>query len=309
MPRKDPYDILGVPRNADQDEIKRTYRRLAKQYHPDRNPGDKQAEAKFKEVQAAYEVLGDPERRTQFDRFGAGGPRPDFHAWQTGEAAPGYENFDFGSLGDLSGIFEQFFSRSRGRGQTRRTARQPQTRGPDLEHGVQISFEEALRGTTREIQLTDGAGRVERIEFHIPPGVDDGRKIRVKGKGYEGPAGRGDIIITCRVAPHPLYRREGRDLLIDVPLTFAEAACGAKVDVPTPGGMTRVTIPPGTSSGARLRLRGKGVAASNNETAGDLYVIARIVAPKTLSDRARDLIQQLDQELNQKPRERFGSPG
>lgn len=307
MPRKDPYEILGVPRNATQEEIKRTYRRLAKQYHPDRNPGDKGAEARFKEVQAAYEVLGDPERRSQFDRFGAGGPRPDFHSWRPGEAPSGFEtiNFDFGSMGDLSSIFEQFFSRSRNRGPTRRYARSQRERGADLEHEVHISFAEAISGTTREIQLTGGSGRgVERIEFHIPPGVSDGSRIRLKGKGHEGPGDRGDIIITCRVAPHHYFRREGRDLSFDLPLTFAEAACGAKVDVPTLDGITRVTIPAGTSSGVRLRLRGKGVAGADGER-GDLYVITRIVAPKSVTPRARELIRQLEEELNQKPRADF----
>jgi curved DNA-binding protein len=310
MSGKDPYEILGVPRTASQEEIKRVYRRLAKETHPDRNPGDKNAEKRFKEVRAAYEVLGDPQRRAQYDRFGAGGPTPEFHTWTTGGGGTPFEDirFDFGSLGDLSSIFEQFFSRGGERVRPRSTQRRVRPRGADLEHGIELSFEEAWRGTTREVVLT-GAGRggePERIEVHIPPGVRDGQRIRVRGKGQAGPGGRGNLLIHCRVRPHPFYRCEGADIVVDLPLTLAEATFGTKVGLPTPDGPTVVTVPPGTSSGTKLRLRGRGLhrqdGGTGAETRGDLLAIVRIQAPKDVSPRARQLLEELDRELAQRPR-------
>ena len=302
---KDPYEILGVSRTASPEEIKRAYRRLAKQCHPDRNPGDKTAEQRFKEVQAAYEVLGDPQRRAQYDRFGAGGPRPEFHSWTPGGGAP-FEDvqFDFGGLGDLTGIFEQFFSP---RGQARRrprAARPTRRRGPNLQHSVELSFEEALRGATREVVLTGGGrgGRGERIEVRIPAGVRDDQRIRVKGKGQEGPGGRGDLIIRCQVRPHRFFRRDGLDVLLDLPLTFTEATLGAKVEIPTPDGSAIVSVPPGTSGGTKLRLRGRGVSDGRSGTRGDVLAVVRVQAPQNVSPRARELLAELEGELAQQPR-------
>lgn len=311
MSRKDPYEILGVSRTASADEIKRAYRRLAKAHHPDRNPNDRTAETKFKELQAAYEVLGDPERRAQYDRFGAGGPRPDFQNWShTNGARAGGVEVDFSDFGDLSSIFEQFFNRSGAgvggstRARTRRATAAPDVRmpGADLEHAVEISFDEALRGTRRAIVLSGGAGEQERIEFRVPAGVAAGQRIRLRGKGHPGVAGRGDLIVTIRVHPHRHYRRDGLDLLLDVPLSYAEAALGAKVDIPTPEGPTRITIPPGTASGTKLRLRGKGVHDERRDETGDLYAVVKIEAPRELSARARELLVELDREAPQHPR-------
>jgi curved DNA-binding protein len=311
MSHKNPYEILGVSRDASPDEIKRAYRRLAKQYHPDRNPGNKGAEAKFKEMQAAYEVLGDQSRRAQYDQFGAGGPRPDFHTWTTGGASPfeGFE-FDFGSMGDLSSVFEQFFRRPDRAGRARRAARRPAPRGADLEHTIELTFEEAARGTSREIRLASGSPKAgsERIEFRIPAGVSDGQRIRVRDKGHEGPGGRGDLMIRCHVRPHRYFRREGSDILLDLPLSLAEAARGTKIDIPTLDGITRVTIPPGTSGGTRLRLRGKGIRAPHASAPGDMYVITRVVVPRELSPRATELLDELAKELQQRPREGLGWP-
>jgi curved DNA-binding protein len=314
MATKNPYDILGVARNASQDEIKRAYRRLAKEHHPDRNPGNKSAEQRFKEIQAAYEVLGDPERRTQYDRFGAGGPPPEYQNWgargaQAHErgAGAGGVHFDFDSFGDLNSIFEQFFRRSGpGGGGFRRGGAGVEVggaapRGADLEHAVEVSFEEAMRGTTREVVLRNPEdGSSERIEFRIPAGVSDGQRIRVRGKGNVGPGGRGDLIIVSRVRPDSRFRREARDLLVDLPLSFAEAALGTVADVPTLEGPMRVKVPPGTSSGARLRLRGKGVPDPRNGTAGDLFAVVQVQVPKNLTSEARRLIEQLDAELKPK---------
>jgi len=267
MDQKDPYDILGVARGASQDEVKRAYRRLAKQFHPDRNPGDKSAEPKFKEVQAAYEVLGDAERRAQFDRFGAGGPKPDYRTWTTTAGGTPFEGvqFDFEGLGDLGSIFEQFFHRPAARRRSgRRSVRRAPVRGADLEHAVELTFDEAVRGTARELRLAlDGAGgHVQRIEVRFPAGV--------------------------------------------VPLSMSEAVLGAKIDVPTLDGVTRLTIPPGTSGGTRLRLRGKGIRDQRASTAGDMYVIPHIAVPKDVSPRARELLDQLASELGQHPRAGLG---
>lgn len=311
MSDKDPYEILGLRRNATQDEVKQAYRRLAKKHHPDRNPQDRAgAERRFKEVQAAYEVLGDSGRRGQYDRWGAGGPTPDIHTWTTGRG-PGVEDigFDFASVGDLSSIFEQFFgggTRTRAR---RRTPTRAAPRGADLEHTVELSFDEAVRGTERDVVLTGGAnGPQEQIRFRVPAGVADGQRIRVRGKGQDGPGGRGDLMIRCRIRVHPYFRREGLDVLLDLPLAFAEAALGADVEIPTLDGVTVVKVPPGTSSGSKLRLRGRGVRDSRTGQTGDLYAIVRIVVPKDLPPRARQLVQELAHELCQHPREDQGWP-
>ena len=307
MTSKDPYEILGISRTASQDEVKRAYRRLAKESHPDRNPGDKTAEQRFKEVQAAYEVLGDVDRRAQYDRFGAGGPTPEFRGWGSGGPTPfdGVQ-FDFDSLGDLTGIFEQFFSRGGGGPKTRRRAapRRAPARGADIEHAIELDFEEALRGCVREVALVaSGRGKKpERIEVRIPPGVHDGQRIRVQGRGQEGAGGRGNLMIRCHVRPHPLFRREGLNVLVDLPVTFAEAALGAKVDVPTPDGPAVVKIPPGTSSGAKLRLRGRGARDGRSGEQGDLLAVVRIQTPKSVSPHARELLEELTAELAQQPR-------
>ncbi len=318
MTSKDPYELLGVSRTATQEEIKKAYRRLAKQHHPDRNPNDKSAAQRFKEVHAAYEVLGDPQRRTQYDRFGAGGPVPDVHAWTTGGAPFEDVRFDFGGLGDLTSIFEQFFATT-GAGNRRHTqvggrrrpaSRRDAPRGPDLETAIDLTFEEALRGTAREAVLTAGEAPGQRatIRFRVPPGVEDGQRIRVRGQGQEGPGGRGDLMILCRVRPHPFFRREGRDILLDLPLTFAEATLGAKVEIPTLEGPMVLTVPPGTASGTKLRLRGRGLRDPHSGVAGDMYAVVRIQPPTQLSAHARDLLAALDREVDQHPREHLGWP-
>lgn len=296
MTHKDPYEVLGVSRTASAEEIKRAYRRLALRYHPDRNRGDASAAQKFKEVQAAYEILGDPDRRAQYDRFGAGGPAPEFRTWSV-SGDPGID-FDVSSLGDLSSIFEQFFQRVSQPGGARRAGGRSRPRGADIEHTIELSFEEAIRGTKREIVLHASNGRpAERIEFQVPPGVSEGQRIRLRGRGEEGPGGRGDLLLICRVRPHPHLRREGLDLLVNVPLTFPQAALGARVEIPTLDGPTILHIPPGTSSGTKLRLRGRGVRDPRSGAVGDLYAVAKITVPRTLSPRARSLIEQLADEL------------
>lgn len=299
MKNKDPYKILGVSNSATQDEIKRAYRRLAKEYHPDRNPGNKSAEQRFKEVQAAYEVLGDPQRRAQYDRFGSGGPAPEFRTWRTGHTPEDVDiSFDFGSMGDLSSIFEQFFRRSSGpRAASHGVPRGRAPKGADIEHSVTIGFEEAVRGTHREVVLQGADGQEEHIRVQIPAGVSDGQLVRVRGRGQAGPGGRGDLLIRCQILPHPRFRRHGLDLELDLPLSFPQAALGTTVDVPTLEGTVRLKVPAGTSSGARLRLRGRGVHDPRSGNTGDLFAIVRIEVPRELSTRARQLIEQLEAEL------------
>jgi len=309
MSNKDPYEILGVSRTATPEEIKQAYRRLAKKHHPDRNPQDRKgAEQRFKEIQAAYEVLGDSQRRAQYDQWGAGGPAPEFHTWTSRGTGGEDIGFDFNSLGDLNSIFEQFFGRGMGARGRRRTATRAAPRGADLEYAVDLSFEEAVRGTVREVVLTGANGSTEQIRFRVPANVTDGQRIRVRGKGQDGPGGRGDLMILCRIRPHPYFRREGLDVTLDVPLTYAEATLGAQVEIPTLDGATVVKVPPGTSSGTKLRLRGRGLRDGRTGQTGDLFAVVRIVAPKSLSPRASELVQQLDRELQQRPREDLGWP-
>lgn len=299
MPQKDPYEILGVSRTATPDEIKRAYRRLAKEFHPDRNKDKKDSERKFKEVQAAYEVVGDPERRAQFDRFGAGGPPPDVNEWARGGQHPQGTTVDVESLGDLGSIFEQFFSR--GATASRRNRRSDQNgrqRPSMIEHPIELTFLEAALGTTRELSIADERGREQRIVVRIPAGVAEGQKIRAPNVA----GGAAHVILRVSIAPHPYFRRDGQDLLLDVPMTFAEAALGAPVEIPTLSGSAVVSVPPGTSSGAKLRLRGKGLIDPRAGQPGDLYAVVKIVAPKQLTDRARELLQELDSELKQRPR-------
>ncbi len=304
MSPKDPYDILTVARGASQEEIKRAYRRLAKKYHPDRNQGDKHAEDKFKELQAANEVLGDPKRRAQYDRFGAGGPAPEFHSWGIGGASPfGDTSFSFDSSGDLTSIFEQFFRRGPAQRQRRATARRRRVRGADIQFTVDLSLEEAAAGTRREIALSGGPGGArERIEFRVPAGIDEGQLIRVKGKGQDGGGGRGDLMIRCHIRPHAFFRRDGLDLHLDLPLNLTEAALGTKVTVPTLDGPMRLTVPPGTASGTKLRLRGKGIHDERSGRTGDMLAIVRIHAPRDVSPRARELLEALAAELKDDPR-------
>jgi len=311
MNQKDPYEILGVARTASQDEIKRAYRRLARQYHPDRNPGNKEAERKFKEVQAAYEVLGDPERRKQYDRFGAGGPAPEFRTWSVGRTPDAEFHFDFGSLGDFSSIFEQFFTRATGaRGGRTRTRTAARRRGSNIEHTVYLTLEEVARGTTREIVLRDPANpdATERIEFRVPAGVRDGQRIRIAGRGHQGPGGRGDLMVRCRIQPHPIYRRDGLNLVQDVTVSFPEAVFGTKVEVPTPDGAARVTVPAGTQGGARLRLRGRGIRDDRSGQTGDMFLMVRISVPRDPSPEVRRLIERLAEELGT-PRSQTASAG
>jgi len=317
----DYYETLGVTRGADEKAVKTAFRRLARKYHPDVNPGDKAAEQKFKEISEAYEVLRDPKKRAQYDRFGHLGD-----AWRRAAAgAPGGwagrttvgPDFDFSGFGgNLDDILGDILG---SRGGSVFTQARPR-RGQDVRAEIELTLEDASRGVTREIALPipqacptcrgagisgrgsvctacSGRGQVEqvkRLEVKIPAGVRTGSKVRVAGQGAPSPTGeRGDLYLIPKVAPHRLFKRQGDDLHIEVPVTYSEAALGAEIEVPTLNGRVKMKLPPGASSGQRLRLAGRGMPRMKGGGNGDLYVRVRIVVPKDMTEEERDLIGRL----------------
>ncbi len=319
------YKLLGVERSADEKEIKRAYRKKARAHHPDVNPNDPNAEAKFKEINNAFQVLSDKEKRGLYDQFG-----PDFDkvnsspppGWngstanrssysagnnpyagvdledllrQTQSSGGGQAHVETGAGGDL---FENLFGGLRGRGGFGNRRREPQ-RGENIEQPVQITLSESLHGAQRAFQftLTDpNTGAVERrnVTVKIPAGVRDGATVRVAGKGTSGEPGapNGDLLLKINLAPHPHWKRTGDDLSIEVPVSFSEAALGATIDVPTQSGRVQMKLPAGTQSGQKIRLSGRGVKRKDG-SAGDQYVIAKVEVPKSLSERERELIEEL----------------
>ena len=294
---RDYYEALGVPRDASTEDIRRAYRKLARQYHPDVNkePG---AEDRFKEISEAYEVLRDDEKRKRYDRLGQN--------WKSGQDVSGdsgFEGFgngggvqfDFGEGADFSDFFEGMFGgrrggRRRGGGGFGGFA----TRGSDHEAVLELTLEEAARGGRRTLSLGDGRD----FEVNIPPGVRDGQRIRLAGEGGGGMGGgpAGDLFLRVRLKPHPRFKVDGRDLTTDLPVTPWEGALGATVDVPTLDGTARVKVPAGSSCGRRLRLRGEGLGD------GDLYARVRIDVPKKLTKKERELFEQLAETSKFDPR-------
>jgi molecular chaperone DnaJ len=354
------YEVLGVAKNASADEIKKAYRKLARQYHPDRNPGDQEAEERFKEVQTAYDVLSDAEKRKQYDAFGSADGR---RAGPGGFTWSGGEGFDLGDLGDLfGGLF------GRGRGGTAEQQQRGQ-RGADVEVQVNLSFEDALRGLETRIPVEietacrecggtgakpgtspkicpqcNGRGvlaesqglfalsqpcprcrgngtviedpcprcagsgrerRTKRYSVKIPAGVRDGTRIRLKGKGESGYGGApaGDLFVVTRVAESPTYERRGSDLVVNVPVTFAEAALGASVEVPTPEGPVSLKIPAGTQDGKLIRIRGRGAPKLKGGGKGDVLARVRLRVPTKLTKAEREAIENLQKVSRENPRE------
>ena len=348
------YEVLGVAKNAPADEIKKAYRKLAREHHPDRNPGDKAAEERFKEVQGAYDVLSDLEKRKAYDRFGSPNGRP---------GGPGFSNVDFGDL-DLGDIFGGLFGGRGGRGQRTPSGQ----RGADLEVEVGLSFEDSLRGIETRIPVEvetacsecGGSGakpgtspticpdckgrgvlaesqgmfalstpcprcrgngtvienpcprcrgtgrerRTRRYSVKIPPGVRDGTRIRLKGKGEAGYGGApaGDLYVVTRVADSPIYERRGSDLIVEVPVTFAEAALGTTVEVPTPDGAISLKIPAGTEPGKMLRVRGRGAPKLKAGGKGDLLARVRLTVPKKLTKKEREALEDFQKVSRESPR-------
>jgi curved DNA-binding protein len=303
MEYKDYYKILGVDRNAEEKEIKKAYRKLARRYHPDVNPGDKAAEEHFKDINEAYEVLSDPDKRGKYDQLGSSwqqwqrtGRDPsgfDWSQWFSGAQRPGgvrVEYRDLGDLGDLFGSrgFSDFFqSIFGGTGAPQARPR----RGQDYTQPVEITLEEAFQGATRMIQK-DG----RRLEVKIPPGVMTGSKVRMAGEGSPGIAGgtSGDLYLEVNVLPHSVFEREGDDLRCEVPVSLYTAVLGGEVKVPTLSGDVMLNIPPETQGGRTFRLREKGMPNLRNpKKRGDLYAKLRIQTPRKLTQREKELFREL----------------
>ncbi|HEY7166308.1 MAG TPA: J domain-containing protein [Candidatus Binatia bacterium] len=330
MATRDYYQVLGVARKASVDDIRKAYRKLARKYHPDINPGDKSAEEKFKEISVAYEVLSDAEKRKLYDEFGEQGLSAGFdpekarayQQWQQQSSQTGGSfRFEHGDMGDLFGFgFEDLFG-------GRRARRNTPTRGEDLEARMDIDFLDAVRGFQTGLTLQrpatcdrcggtgkvgdktcpvcNGSGRVvrqETVRVNIPPGAETGKRIRVPGKGGSGVRGgpAGDLYITPRVRSHPLFTRDGTDLSMELPITIGEALSGGTIEVPTPAGAVKVKVPAGAQSGQRLRVKGKGVAAHGRNPAGDLYLRLMIKAPK--NGLPKDLAERLERSYDENVR-------
>jgi curved DNA-binding protein len=306
MKYKDYYKVLGVQRTAGEDEIKKAYRKLARQYHPDVSK-EPNAKEKFQEASEAYETLRDKEKRAAYDSLGSGyRPGQDFRPppdWF--DRFGGGRSEDLGGV-DLSELFESLgaFGRAtgfgrRGGGQRGRSMAFP---GEDYEVPVRLTLEEAYRGTQRTVQL-DGRGFTARI----PPGATDGQRLRLRGKGGAGLNGGppGDLYLQIQLEPHPLFRANGHDLDLDVPLAPWEAALGAQIDIPTMEGRVSVKVPPGSKGGQKLRLAGKGLPKPGGG-AGDLYAVLGIAVPGTLTAREKQLFEELRETSRFDPRGRFG---
>jgi curved DNA-binding protein len=300
MKYKDYYEILGVGRDASEDEIKRSYRKLARKYHPDVSK-EAGAEEKFKEVSEAYETLRDKEKRAAYDQLGRYQPGQDFQPppdWerQFGGGGGFEEGFD---LGDL---FEHLTGRRGGRGK-------PGPRpGRSYELNAALTLEQAARGTELEVALPPTAdGQTRTVRVRVPAGVTDGHRLRVPGKGAPGRDGgpAGDIFVNISLMPHRLFRVSGHDLYLDLPLTPSEAVLGAKVEVPSLEGRVSVTIPPGSRAGQKLRLSGRGLPQPRGG-AGDLYCVLAIATPPSPSEREKELYQELAKVSRFNPREHLG---
>lgn len=315
MDYKDYYQILQVDKNASDKDIKRAYRKLARQYHPDKNPNNKAAEEKFKEINEAYEVLGNPENRAKYDQLGRsyqryqqmGGAPDGFDFSQWSSAGGQRVNVDFDDLFGGSGGFSDFFNAIFGDMRQRQAAgsgyfdqQGPRVRmdprSQDIEHKVTISLEEAYHGTTRRLVREGG----EPFTAKIPPGAKNGTKIRLRGKGSAGPAGAGDLFLVVQVQPHPTFKRDGHNLKVTVKVDVTTAVLGGKVTVPTMTGPVKLTIPSGTQGGRTFRLTGKGMPhLRDSNQLGDLLATIQIQVPSQLTEQQRALYEQLAQFAEQ----------
>jgi molecular chaperone DnaJ len=328
MAGKNYYDILGVNKNATDKDIKQEYRRLARKYHPDVNPGDKSAEAKFKEINEAFEVLSDKDKRRKYDKYGdkwqyadqldeAARQQAQYRQYTTGDGT----SFHFsGDIGGMDSLFDELFGGLRSRGFSRRS--QPR-RGQDLETNVEVTLEEAFNGSSRMINLQGekpcptchGTGRIQnlacstcrgtgmvadikRLEVKIPAGVTTGSRVRISGKGQPGYGNgpNGDLYLNVTLAPHPIFKRQGDDLITEIPVPLTVAVLGGEVQVPTlKGGKLALKIPPETQNGRIFRLGGQGMPHLGKLTRGDLKAKVNTVIPTNLTEKEKELFRQLGQ--------------
>lgn len=316
MKYKDYYSTLGLERSASEDDVKKAYRKLARKYHPDVSK-EKNAEEKFKEVAEAYQTLSDKEKRAAYDQLGRHRPGEDIRpppGWETqfGRGGPGMDGVDLGGI-DLGDLFEMFGGRGRaGPGFGRRTGGNFSSPGQDFEASTQLSLEDAARGTELNLELSTAEmtsdGRMQRVprsvRVRVPKGATDGQRLRVPGKGGPGLNGgpAGDLYLNISLRPHPLFRPSGHDLYIDLPIAPWEAVLGASVEVPTLDGRVALTIRPGSRTGQKLRVAGKGLAKPGGG-AGDLYCVLTIVVPADVGEKEKDLYSELGKVSGFRPRE------
>lgn len=325
---KDYYKILGVSKDANKDEIKKAYRSLARKYHPDHNPDNKEAEEKFKELQEAHEVLSDEEKRKAYDMFGSaefspGGQTTWRRAGDTGgnnyqytyssQDFPGFEDI----FKDIFGFGGQPRSRrstgSRGAGGFRdifgQSRREQTVKGKDLEYQIEVDFDTAMKGGVRDITISRqklNNVNTEKLSVKIPAGVTTGSRIRVQGKGESGSRGdQGDLFLRIKVKAHPIFKRRQDDIYLEVPITFYEAALGKRVDVPTIDGTAKVSIPSGVQNGTKLRLKGKGVPNIKSKKRGDQFVEVKIVMPDNIKESDKKIFEELAESNPYDPRIKF----
>lgn len=290
----DPYKLLGVSKNASKDEIRKAYRKLAKELHPDVRPGDKAAEDKFKAATTAFNILSDPDKRARFDRgeidaegnergpFAGGGPRPggrqQGYSYSSHGAGPGGGGFE-----DIGDIFADLFGRGGGGGGPGRGRGGFRTRGDDVRYKLDVDFLDAARGATKSVTMADG----KSLNLKIPAGIETGKTLRLKGQGHPGAGGgpSGDALVEVRVKDHPTFTREGDDIRVELPITLKEAVEGAKVATPTIDGAVNITVPKNSNTGSVLRLRGKGVERQGKR--GDQFVRLKVVLPDNDPELAR----------------------
>jgi len=293
---KDYYAVIGIRKDTPETEIKKAYRKLALKYHPDKNPGDKKAEEKFKEITEAYAVLSDPDKRRQYDQFGDSG----FHQRYSQEDI--YRDFDVGDIFREFGfgtddIFGHLFGGGRGRATGFSGGRPQAPKGQDYVMRLSIPLRQALQGGERRVEFRR-EGRVEQLQVRIPAGVEAGQKLRVAGKGGTSPSGGppGNLFLEIQVEADPLFTREGNDLLVKIRIPFSGACLGTSVEVPTLDGKKRVKVPAGMQGGGKIRLKGYGAPGKKKAAAGDLYAVVEVEVPQTLSEGQKKLLEQLRSE-------------